>query len=149
MSHTLRATSRRVPVGWSRPRARDGASGLTLTAPVCARIPCQQAFSQGYHRLPFHVQFSLQACEVTIDRRYGEDAAPALVFQQAIPGRDVAVDRNLVPLLGMTDIIDRHVVVLAPEKRYRVEDLALPQHIARGGLALAFRHHPMLDPDIL
>src|SRR5260370_14945077 len=51
--------------------------------------------SQGYHRLPFHVQFSLQACEVTIDRRYGEDAAAALVFQQTIPGRDVAVDLNL------------------------------------------------------
>jgi hypothetical protein len=26
----------------------------------------------------------------------------------------------------MTDIIDRHVIVLAPEKRYGVEDLALP-----------------------
>ncbi|HMH73101.1 MAG TPA: hypothetical protein VK554_12465, partial [Bradyrhizobium sp.] len=69
MSHTLRATSRRVPVGWSRPCAPDGASGLALTAPVSARIPRQQAFSQGYHRLAFHVQFSLQACEVAIDRR--------------------------------------------------------------------------------
>src|SRR6266581_7482771 len=148
MSHTLRATSRRMPVGWSRPCAPDGASGLTLTAPVSARIPCQQAFSQGYHRLPFHVQFSLQACEVTIDRRHGEDAAPALVFQQAIPGRDVAVDRNLVPLLGMTDIIDRHVVVLAPEKRYRIECRALSQHIARGGLSLTFGNHPVFDPDV-
>ena len=37
--------------------------------------------------------------------------------------------------------------MLAPEKRHRVERLALPQHIARRGLALAFRHHPMLDPD--
>src|SRR5258705_38277 len=73
----------------------------------------------------------------------------ALVLQQTIFRRDVAVDGNLVPCLGVADIIDRHVVVLAPEKWHGVECLALPQHIARGGLALAFGHHPMLDPDIL
>src|SRR5207237_4560118 len=49
----------------------------------------------------------------------------------------------------MADIIDRHVVMLAPEERYRVEDFALSQHVARGGLTLAFRHHPMLNPDVL
>ena len=65
------------------------------------------------------------------------------------PCRDIAVDGDLVPGLGMADIIDRHVVMLAPEKRHRVERLALPQHVACRGLALAFRHHPVLDPDIL
>src|ERR1700738_393068 len=101
------------------------------------------------HRLLLHREFSLKGRASAIDRGDRQHTTGALVFQQAIPGRDVAVDGNLVPLLGMTDIIDRHVIVLAPEKRYRVEDLALPQHIARGGLALAFCHHPMLDPDIL
>jgi len=48
----------------------------------------------------------------------------------------------------MTDIIDRHVVVLAPEKRYRIECLALSQHVARGGLSLTFGNHPMFDPDV-
>ena len=72
---------------------------------------------------------------------------PCTVSQQAIPVRDVAFD-GFVPSLGMADIIDRHIVVLAPEEWYRVEDLSLSQHIARGGLALAFRHHPMLDADV-
>src|ERR1700730_15782293 len=96
-----------------------------------------------------HCKLRLKACKVAIDRSDGEYAALQLVFQQAIPVRDVAFDGYLVPPLGMTDIIDRHIVVLAPEERYRVEDLSLSQHIARSGLALAFRHHPMLDPDVL
>jgi hypothetical protein len=100
------------------------------------------------HRSPFHRQFSLQACKIAIDRGDGEHAAPALVFQQAIFCRDIAVDRNLVPLFGVADVIDRHVVMLAPEKWHRVERLALSQHIARGGLALALRHHPMLNADV-
>ena len=49
----------------------------------------------------------------------------------------------------MTDIVDRHVVVLAPEERHRVEALALPEHVARGGLALALGHHPVLDANVL
>ena len=44
--------------------------------------------------------------------------ALALVFQQAILSRDVAVDHDLIPSLGVTDIIDRHIVVLAPEERH-------------------------------
>src|SRR5229473_1780006 len=58
-------------------------------------------------------------------------------------------ERYLVPPFGVTDIVDRHVVMLAPEERHRIENLALPQHIARGGLSLTLGHHPMLDPDVL
>src|SRR6516162_474619 len=49
----------------------------------------------------------------------------------------------------MTNVVDRDVVVLAPEERHSVEFLALPQHIAGGGLPLTLSDHPMLDPDIL
>src|SRR3954462_11704762 len=48
----------------------------------------------------------------------------------------------------MADVIDRHVVVLAPEKRYRVEALVQSQHVARRGLSLAFSNYPMLDADV-
>src|SRR5437588_315242 len=51
--------------------------------------------------------------------------------------------------IGMADIVDRHVVMLAPEERHGIEDFALAQHVARGGLALALRHHPMFDADVL
>jgi len=39
--------------------------------------------------------------------------------------------------------------MLAPEERHRVEPLARAHHVERGGLALALRHHPMLDADVL
>src|SRR4029077_21031626 len=52
-----------------------------------------------------------------------------------------------VPGLGVADIIDRHVVMLAPEERHRREGLASAQHAERGGLALALGDHPMLDAD--
>jgi len=72
---------RRVPIGYPalRPRRRERSDVDRASRRANS---CQQAFSQGYHRLPFHVQFSLQAGEVTIDRRYGEDAAAALVFSR-------------------------------------------------------------------
>src|SRR6195952_285649 len=96
-----------------------------------------------------HRELGLKAGKVAIDRSNREHAALAPVFQQTVPARNIAFDGNLVPLLGVADIVDRHIVVLAPEKRCRVEGLALSQHVARGGLALAFGHHPMLDPDAL
>ena len=37
----------------------------------------------------------LEAIEIAVDRGDGEHAAPALVFQQAIPARDIAVDPRL------------------------------------------------------
>src|SRR5438874_9953081 len=100
-------------------------------------------------RLLLHLKFRPKIGDVAIDRCDGEHAAPPLISQQAVPRRDVAVDRNLIPLLGMTDIIDRNVVVLAPEKRHRIECLTLSQHVARRRLALAFRDYPMLNADIL
>src|SRR5205085_8349683 len=70
-----------------------------------------------------------------------------LVAQQAVLGRNVALYRDLVPLLGMADIVDRSVVVLAPEKRHRLVLLAMAEHVQRRDLALPFGHHPVLDPD--
>src|SRR5207245_9259889 len=49
----------------------------------------------------------------------------------------------------VTDVSDRHVVVLAPEKRYGVEALATSQHIARGDLALALGDDPVLYANAL
>src|SRR5258708_21899403 len=49
----------------------------------------------------------------------------------------------------MSDVIDRHVVVLAPEERNIGKPLPLSEHVARCRLALALGHHPVLDPQIL
>jgi hypothetical protein len=49
----------------------------------------------------------------------------------------------------MTDIIDRDVVVLAPEEGDGGKSLAVPEHVERSGLSLALGYHPMLDADAL
>src|SRR4029453_16630914 len=64
-------------------------------------------------RLSLHRDLFLEACDVAVDRRRGERASAELVAHQAVPAGDVAVDHELVPLLGMADIVDGHVVVLA------------------------------------
>ena len=84
-----------------------------------------------------------------IDRGGGERASAELVAHQAVLAGDVAVDRELVPFLGVTDIVDRDVVVLAPEERHGVELLAQAQHVERRGLSLALGDHPVLDADRL
>src|SRR5262249_31524902 len=81
-----------------------------------------------------HRQLGLEAVEIAIDRSNGEHAAVAAIAQQAVLRLDVALDRDRVPALGMTDIIDRHVIVLAPEERHRVEALFVPEHVGCRGL---------------
>ena len=76
--------------------------------------------------LVLHLHLGLQASEIAEYRSDGEHTSLAYVFQQAILRLDIAVDRDLIPLLGVTNIIDRHVVVLAPEERHRIEFHALP-----------------------
>src|SRR5215469_6896139 len=55
----------------------------------------------------------------------------------------------MVPLLSVTDIVKREVVLASPEERRRVEPLATAQHVLRGRLSLALSHDPMLDANIL
>src|SRR5215831_18307947 len=100
-------------------------------------------------RAALHVDLGLQARDVAVDRRHRERPPLALVAKQAVPALDVAVNRNAIPLLGVADVVDRHVVMLTPEERHRVELLALAHHVERRGLALALRHDPVLDADVL
>ena len=72
-----------------------------------------------------------------------------LVFHRAIPCGDFTVDNELVPCRRMTHVIDRHVVVLAPEERNLGKPLPLAEHVARRRLALALGDHLVLDPEIL
>jgi len=65
-----------------------------------------------------HHDLELKAFNVAEDRSDGEHAPIALEPQETVFARDVTVDRDLVPLLGVTDIVDRDVVMLTPEKRY-------------------------------
>src|SRR5262245_66480110 len=49
----------------------------------------------------------------------------------------------------MPDVVDRHVVVLAPEERNFGKSLLLAENVARCRLTLPLGHDPMLDSQIL
>src|SRR5262249_47147685 len=49
----------------------------------------------------------------------------------------------------MPDVVDRHVVVLAPEERNLGKSLLLVENVASCRLTLPLGHDPMLDPQIL
>src|SRR5258707_13195233 len=49
----------------------------------------------------------------------------------------------------MPDVVDRHIVVLAPEERNLGKPMPLPEYVARRRLPLPLGHDPMLDPQIL
>ncbi len=85
-------------------------------------------------RASFKPHLGLQTRDVTIDRRHGERASAAFLAHEAIPGGDVSLDGEFVKSLGMADVVDGDVVVLAPEERRRGEFFALADHVERGDL---------------
>src|ERR1043166_4191990 len=95
-----------------------------------------------------HCGFFLEVLDVAVDRCNREHLVAAAITHQAIAALDIAVDLELVPFLGMTDIIDRHVVMLAPEEWDIGKSIALSQDISRHGLTLALGHDPMFNPEI-
>src|SRR5262245_22254077 len=48
----------------------------------------------------------------------------------------------------MADIVDRHIVMLAPEERHGVKLRALTKQIQRRSLALLLGNDPMLNPNV-
>src|SRR5947209_3129335 len=57
----------------------------------------------------FHRDLSLEALAVAVDRGDRQHLAAAPVAQDAVPRGEVALDCDVVPFLGVADIIDRHV----------------------------------------
>src|SRR4030095_5389527 len=96
-----------------------------------------------------HGQLLPQTLEVAGNRRHGQRAVTAPEGDRAFMARERAMDRDRIPALGVTDVVDRDVVVLTPEKRHRIEPLATPKDVPRRDLALALRHDPVLDADAI
>src|SRR5262245_4810655 len=92
--------------------------------------------------------FHRQTLAIARDRDERQFPTGEEVGHRAISSVERAVNPNGVPALGMTDVLDRHVVVLAPEERDRIEALAPAEHVARRHLTLAFGDDPMLDADL-
>src|SRR5215471_5107326 len=129
--------------GWAD---AEGASAGARTASSLIIPGCHRRLAL---RVTLHRHFRLEALDIPVDRGDREHAPVALIAQQAVPRHDVPHDRQLVPRLGVADIVDRDIVVLAPEERHRDELLAPSEHVERGGLALALGDDPVLDADAL
>src|ERR1700730_3670219 len=91
-----------------------------------------------------HHDLGLKAFNVAENRGDGEHAPIALELQETVLARDITVDRDLVPILGMSNIVDRDVVMLTPEKRHGGERIVASKHVARSGLSE--RSRPSADP---
>jgi hypothetical protein len=85
------------------------------------------------------------ASSPVIARRDRERLPAAEITDRAIALLEVAYHPDLVPLLGMTDVVDRDVVVLAPEEGHVGKGLAPAENVACRPLALSLRDDPVLD----
>src|SRR6185312_471043 len=109
-----------------------GTPGILLAGPIEGRYPSKRepkSLLTGalfFSGPPLHLHPRLKAIFIAIDRSDGHDPAVQFVAHDAIALHYVAIDIYCVPLLGVTDIIDGDVVVLAPEKRCRCEWRADP-----------------------
>src|SRR5260370_22832500 len=96
-----------------------------------------------------HQQFFLEIVEIAENRGHRQNLSVTTIARQAVPLVDTAFDIELTPLLRVSDVIDRTVIVLAPEERNIGKPLPLSEHVARRGLALPFGHDPVLDAQML
>src|SRR5215472_10086523 len=97
----------------------------------------------------FHRHFGFEALAATEDGGDGERAAGLAEAERGVVAGDVALDLDLVPPLGVADIVDGDIVVLAPEEGRRGEALPASQHVSRRGLSLTLGHDPMLNAQSL
>ena len=124
-----RASEAKREAGLSSPSPNSAAEGLSN-----ARSSTQETVERLREGLQLHRKFRLKTCDVATDRSHRQNASAELESHEAIPGGRVALDHRLVPALGVADIVDRQIVMLAPEERRRGEFLARAQQIARGGI---------------
>src|SRR5205085_11120136 len=96
-----------------------------------------------------HLELGVQALLVAEDRRDGERLARLHVSDSHVALARIAIDHDVVPLLRVTDVVDAHVVVRAPEAWHLRERLPPAPHVARGRLAHALRHDPVLHANAL
>src|SRR5437868_6950707 len=82
-----------------------------------------------------HRRFRLEVFDVAEDRSNCQHFSIAAIAHEAISTLDVALDFELVPFLRVPDVVDGHVVMLAPEERHVAKPLPLSKHIPCSSLA--------------
>src|SRR5262249_19676075 len=125
--------------------------GMKISAPSVNGSLCHR-WSSSWMLRPSsqrHCHLLLEVLHVAKDRGYSQYLAIAAIAHQAITCREAALDFETVPFISVPDVVNGHVVMLAPEERDAGKSLFQSEYVARRGLALTLRHNPMLDKEIL
>src|SRR5260221_703436 len=113
---------------------------------LCDSTPRTSSCAKPAYRLAtLHLRLRVEAVFITEDRGHGERLVAAHEAHGYVVFARIAVDIDTVPLLGVADVIDAHVVVRAPKERSLRERLARAEHVSGGRLAVPLREHPVLD----
>ena len=92
-----------------------------------------------------HRELRLQTLAVASDRGHRQHPSVGPVTHGTIVLVRKPLDLDRVPPLGVTDVVDRQVVMLTPEERHLDEARAISEEGPRDGLALPLSNDPMLD----
>jgi hypothetical protein len=87
------------------------------------------------------------ALQIPRDRCNSEGASPAFIKHGTIPSAEIAIDFDRLPTLGVPDIINGNVIVLAPKEWHGIEPLVIAQNVLCCHLPLPFSHYPVLYPN--
>src|ERR1700733_12186919 len=112
-------------------KSRYSLRTITKTNSTKFEIAGHAATSRAFHR-----DLRDETVEVAIDRGHGADFPALAIPNHAVASVNVALDVESVPIAGMSDVIDRDVVVLAPEEGHAVIAIAGAEHGAGSGLSL-------------
>src|SRR5262245_64356926 len=82
-----------------------------------------------------HRRFFLEIVDIAEDRGHRQHLPAVAIAHQTVPLVDTAFDVECIPLFRVSDVIDRNVIVLAPEEWNVGKPLPLSEHVARRGLA--------------
>src|SRR4249920_3375329 len=97
--------------------------------------------------LLLHRHAGFKALLIAVNRGNRQNPAVALVADDTVALRHVTLDVDAVPLFRVANIVDRHIIVLAPEERRRTEGRRHAYHVESRDLSLALGDHPVLDTD--
>src|SRR5215475_3381925 len=90
----------------------------------------------------FHRRLLPEIIDVAEDRGHRQHLAITTIAYQAVACFDVALDLEIGPRLGVPDVVDRRVVVLAPEERNVGKSLPPAENVAGSRLTLPLGHDP-------
>src|SRR5688572_2820887 len=95
-----------------------------------------------------HRELRLHAGPVSRDRCHREYAVSLSVPYRAVALLQASIDLDLIPLGGVPDVVDRQVVVLAPEERDVREGRSLSGDGPAHRLTLPLGEHPVFNPNL-